>query len=303
MELISHLGILPEGNFTMAKLLRKIWGLSALIILLLLATVHQIFSAWSHFAAIFIPSKVSAARRFAAQMFWAAAIFLVQMNGVKITFSGDRIDSESAILMANHQSLADHFVLAYLAQSSSTTSIPRVNFFTWFSLWSIPSIRMCLNMFSCDENWELSRPMVKSLFSRVVSSESTEWIIIFPEVNIWTPATAYLQRLQGIKFFLPQFDHLLYPRFSALYNAVTMVKTMGQNKFQKMYDVTILYQDQKAPTLTQLFSSSHSLQINVNVKRLPTLTIPTKKAKLESWLEKKWMEKDRKLKQMSCERK
>lgn len=302
MELISHLGIFPEGKITAAELLRIIRGLSVLTILTLLAVVHQFFSACCHFAAILIPSKVAAARRFAAQMFWAVAIFFMQVNGVKITFSGDRIDSESAILMANHQSLADHFVLAYLAQTASTTSIPRVNFFTWFSLWSIPSLRMYLNMFSCDENWELSRPMVKSLFLRVVSSESPEWIIVFPEVNMWTPATAYLQRLQGIKFFLPLFNHLLYPRFSALYNAVTMAKTMGQDKYQKLYDVTIYYTAHKAPTLTRLFSSPTPLQIDVHITKLSTRTIPSRKAKLEGWLEKKWIEKDRKLKQMSGEK-
>lgn len=303
MELINHLGLLPDGKFTALKLIRKTWGIFVLFFLLCLAILHQLFSVWCHFAAILFPAKVAAARRLAAQLFWSVGIFLMQMNGVEITFSGDRIDSASAILMANHQSLADHFVLAYLAQTASTTTIPRVNYFTWFSLWSVPSLRMCLNMLSCDENWELSRPMVKSLFLKVVNSESTEWIIIFPEVNIWTATTAYLQRLQGVKYFLPQFNHLLYPRFSALYNAITMVKTMGQSKYQKMYDVTILYKDNNAPMLTLLFSSSTTIQIEVHAKHLSTLTIPSKKAKLEGWLEKKWIEKDKKLKQMGSQNK
>lgn len=300
MELVSHIGLLPGQEVSAGTFLRKLLALVILSILLVLAITYQILVLFGVFAAIFLPHQIAAAKQKASKFYWAAAIAFMQLNRVKIKVFGDRILPESAVLMANHQSLADYVVLAYLAQTTSTTVMPRVSFFTWYSLWTMPLLKMWLNMAACDENWELTRPKATSMFRTVMTSETPEWVVVFPEVNIWTPTSAHLQCMQSQKYCLPQFDYMLYPRFSALFNATTEARTSGRNKYGKLYDVTISYEPQ-TPTLARLFSSSALLQVTVHIKSHQLLCIPLKRAKLERWLEKRWLEKDRRLKELRIE--
>lgn len=298
-ELIEHLGIVPHNITGLGDIVRLVWAIAVLGSLFLAAAIVQVLSIGCHFAAIFWPQKSTVAQRLKSQFYWYLAILLMLLNIVTVKITGDPIDLDSALLMANHQSLADHIVLAYLAQTGSDTVVPQMNFFTWYLLWTVPCLRLCLNMFLCDENWELSRPMAKSLFLGLMRSDTSQWIVVFPEVNIWTPTSAYLQRLQETKYFLPQFDHLLYPRFPALFNAVSEVKSSGQAKFRKLYDVTITYQNHKAPTLAQFFASANPIQVTIHTKSILLLSIPSRRSKFESWLEKRWLEKDRRIATMT----
>lgn len=298
MELISHIGLLPGPAPSAGRVLRKFGAFFSLALLFAFAIAYQIFSFWCHFAAIAWPRRISKLQRTISQFFWAVAIALAQYNKVEIRITGERITADSAVIISNHQSLADHIVLAHLAQSASINSVPRVNFFTWFSLWNIPSIRLMLNMIACDENWELTKSMALALFKKVSLSDIPEWIVVFPEVNIWTPTSAYLQRLQSLKYYLPQYDHLLYPRFSAINSAVTMAKTSGRHKFLNVYDVTISYPQASAPTLARFFCSADPIRVFVHVRISPISSIPSKRSKIEAWLERRWLEKDKRLARM-----
>ena len=250
---------------------------------------------FGHLCAVLWPAGVNKFHRFLVQLYWEAALMLVHLNHVRFKISGDKLAALSAVIMLNHQLLADHLVVQYLARMASISPKPAVNFFSWYSLWSVPSLRLALNIAACDENWELSKAMSTALFGLVMTSESPEWIVVFPEVNIWTPTLAYLQRLQSLHFFLPQFDNLLYPRFSALYNALTLAKTMGGGKFATLYDVTVLYDGPNAPTLTRFFSSLEPILVNVHVKAHALTDVPVRRKRLEGWVEKQWLEKDRRL--------
>lgn len=154
----------------------------------------------------------------------------------------------------------------------------------------MPTIKTVFNMARCDENWELSEKWCTKIFSRVMMSESPEWVILFPEVNIFTPAGSYLQRAQSERYFLPYLDHTLYPRFSGLYNTMQMVRK--SIKFSTIYDLTIMY-DKEPPTLLQLFACPGSITISIHVKATSIARIPERRSKLERWLEKAWVDKEK----------
>lgn len=295
MELISHLGLLPGPGPSFVRFVRKTWSLFIMTLFAFLAMAIQLSTFGCVFAAILWPSRVDVFQRWTTQLYWGSAIYFMHLNKVKVKITGDRIDLGSALLMANHQSLADHLVMAHLAQTTSTSAVPTVNFFSWYTLWTVPSLRLLLNMLACDENWELTKLMTSAVFHDMVLSPVPEWIVVFPEVNIWTPTTAYLQKLQGLDYFLPQFEHMLYPRFSAMYNAVSMAKTTGRSKFSTMYDVTISYNHPGAPTLATFFASLDPIKVIVHVKAHSMLSVPSRRKKLEEWIEKRWIEKDRRL--------
>ncbi|ODQ81276.1 hypothetical protein BABINDRAFT_160646 [Babjeviella inositovora NRRL Y-12698] len=287
-------------------------------------------------------------------------------NEVKIVVTGDEMEIDLALIVCNHASLADHLVMAHVARvtaqkgydnkqgSIKSLILPRINFFTWFSLWQIPSVRVFGKMLKSDENWELDDTLSNQLFSKVSTNAHPEWVILFPEVNIWTKEDAYLQQRQSEMYFTPVFQNLLYPRFSALANALSALK-MNNSLFSKYYDVTIVYYRPRIlhaasdaqspsfltgalssfpvtstllgasaqasgtvkteapggsfeiineesfdpPSLLEIFSKKPSnLLVRVHVKSRLLSRVPTKRKKLEKWLENSWKEKDKLIDEM-----
>lgn len=198
------------------------------------------------------------------------------------------------MLLSNHLSLADYFILAQLGRQCPGGST-QVNFFSWYSLFRVPSIKTLYNMVKCDENWELEKQLCDPVFHRVLNSSESEWVALFPEVNIWTPHASFMQNAQSKKFYLPVLSNTLYPRFSGLSNIVTGLRGRANNKFTTLYDITINYGDRKGPTLLQLFSSQKAITAYIHVREIQFSQVLTKRPKLERWLEKCWVEKDKEL--------
>ncbi|KAK6455126.1 uncharacterized protein RJT20DRAFT_54878 [Scheffersomyces xylosifermentans] len=188
-------------------------------------------------------------------------------------------------------------------------TLPRINFFTWFLIWRVPTLRILLNFAKCDENWELEEGLVGTVFQKVLRSKFPEWVILFPEVNIWTPEDASLQNKQSEKYYLPVLRNLLYPRFSGFANTMCAMKSAGNFKFTKIYDITLLYQKHipsgsaaddtmYTPTLLESFTSKSPITITINVQTKSLSRIPVKRTKLERYLEHTWRDKDKLLIQL-----
>ncbi|RLV90242.1 1-acyl-sn-glycerol-3-phosphate acyltransferase 2 [Spathaspora sp. JA1] len=234
---------------------------------------------------------------------------------------GDRLVSNPAIIISNHTSLADYFIIHYLARvsvlgdyspvipsSSEKITLPVVNFFSWFLVWRVPTVKILLHMLKCDENWEIDQKSVAFVFSRLLKSKNSQWIVIFPEVNIWTKEGAGLQRQLSEKYFLPQFNHLLYPRFSSFFNVITALADIKPQPYSNLYDITILYTRRDSneisyqpPTLLEFFSSKIPITVTINVKIRSVNRIPEKRHKLERYLEHLWRNKDKLIGQLKEE--
>lgn len=322
MELLDHIGVTTPHLLQYGDLWARFKGYFALFILLTYLWQYQKLSAVCSIAAYLIPQTSESIKRLISYQFWNFCFYLMYVNGVEFAISGDELEGESSLVISNHQSLVDYIVMTYLAKvsvqdkdfkyssSDSLLWTPRVNFFTWFSLWRMPSLKILFNMMQCDENWELEDSLNNSTLSKVFQKKSLEWVVLFPEINIFTPSNKFLQTRHSEKYFLPVFDNLLYPRFSALYNAVQYMHSTGDFKLTKLYDITISYQ--KIPrskdqsmlqtdtpvTLIDIFASRHKIVINIHVKTRMITRIPLKRKKLEKWLEKVWLEKDKLLQKM-----
>ncbi|KAK6204641.1 uncharacterized protein RJT21DRAFT_132105 [Scheffersomyces amazonensis] len=236
-------------------------------------------------------------------------------NKVKFQITGDDIDTDSAIILSNHVSLADHFVIAYLARNSCTTTtdssklensivLPRVNFFSWFLVWRVPTWKVLFNMAKCDENWELDESLLDSVFYKVLHSRTPEWLIMFPEVNIFTHENALIQQQQSSKYCLPLLENVLYPRFSGIFNLVSAIQKSNNFKFTKIYDINLLYSRESnnpknifiTPTLFDIFtSSSPPITVHIFVKTRFLSRLPQKRSKVERYIEHAWVDKDKQL--------
>lgn len=244
------------------------------------------------------------------------------MNKVKFRLYGDTTDANPAVVVSNHASLADCFVIHYLSRMSilgddyspmrqcEQFSLPIINFFSWFLVWRVPTVKILLHMLKSDENWELELKSLSFVFSRLLRSKFSEWVVLFPEVNIWSPNGAALQGQVSNKYFLPKFNHLLYPRFSAFFNIISILNQSKPHAYLNMYDITILYtrnghgtisNQYKPPTLLDIFASAEPITVIVYVKIRSVSRIPTKRKKLEKYLEHLWIHKEKVISQLKAE--
>lgn len=288
------MGLRPRPEPTLRRIAYRAWSIFVCFLLLRILFWYHVMSVFLSALSYLTPVGAHKLERICTEFFWRATAFFVRLNNVKVTVTGDPLVPESAVVVCNHQSLVDYFLMVHLAQTTPGLA-PEVNFFTWYALWRVPSLRTVLNVALCDENWELSRLLCQTVFQKVVVAEAPQWVVLFPEVNIWTPAAAYLQRLQAQKYYLPYHDHTLYARYPGLLNAVNTLGSRAHIKFLHMYNVTVLFHGAQPPSLLDLFALAEQITVTIDVRVTPLKSVPQKKAKLEKWLEKTWLEKDKRM--------
>ncbi|KAI5966959.1 uncharacterized protein KGF55_000368 [Candida pseudojiufengensis] len=244
-------------------------------------------------------------------------------NGVKIKVLGDEINSNPAIVLSNHSSLADFLVIQHLSRLSTKSdkdsikescqtelSLPVVNFFSWFLVWKVPNIKILFNLLKTDENWEIEEKSILYIFAKFLRSKFSEWIVLFPEVNIWSEDNYRLQQQVGQKYFLPKLNNVLYPRYPSFYNIITALTKFKPHPYTNLYDLTIIYcrpgktstdSYYLPPTLLEIFSSQEPITILVYIKLRSLGRIPHKRKKLERYLEHLWVHKDKIITQIKNE--
>ncbi|TID17259.1 hypothetical protein CANINC_004023 [Pichia inconspicua] len=195
---------------------------------------------------------------------------------------------------------------AVFAKDLSTILIPKVTFFTWYKLWSIPSIDYFKHISQADENWEMDGETLVSTFHNFLDIPSlnlTQWVVTFPEVNMFTEKDLRMQNILGEKHYLPPFEHVLYPRFG---NFANVIGGLYKTKYTRLYDLTLIYYnrdkrtgkiiDFKPPSLLSILGvrdPNIETVILVHIAGKFFSHVPLKRNKLEKYLESRWMKKDR----------
>lgn len=194
----------------------------------------------------------------------------------------------------------------FFAKNLYTMITPEVKFFTWFEIWNIPTISLFKHISQTDENWELDGETLVSIFQKFLDSSKanySQWLTLFPEVNIFNEKNSKMQNILGEKHYLPYFENVLYPRFGAFANAVG---GLYKTKFTRIYDMTLLYYnknkttgeviDFNAPTLLGVLGlrdENIKTVILVFVAGKFLGRIPLKRNRLEKYLENRWIKKDK----------
>lgn len=194
------------------------------------------------------------------------------------------------------------------AKDLSTMLIPKHKFFTWFEIWSIPTIDYFKHISQADENWEMDGETLVSVFQNYFELSNTsigtaQWLTLFPEVNIFTDKDLRMQNISGEKHYLPIFENVLYPRFGGFANAIG---GLYKTEFTRLYDITLLYYNRnkitgeiinfQAPSLLNILGLRDwniETVILVNIAGKFLSRVPLKRNRLEKYLENRWIKKDK----------
>ncbi|KAG9290917.1 hypothetical protein G9A89_011067 [Geosiphon pyriformis] len=233
--------------------------------------------------------------RGAQTMWWV----MQRQHKGKITFSGDRLPkNESAIVISNHRSFTDFYILHAVAVRANM--LPHIKYFAKDSLKYIPFFGFgmwLMGMIFIKRNWTQDQVRLGKMFSAIKQYRAPVWVVNFLEGTRMTP-----QKVQeGQKFSkergLPILRNLLVPRTKGF---IACLGQLRDSHVKYVYDFTIAYHHitkglQLPPNLVQIHMYSNlspPWSFHVHVRRYAIEDLPKNEERLVEWIKERFVEKD-----------
>jgi 1-acyl-sn-glycerol-3-phosphate acyltransferase len=285
------------------------WAVGLVILDLLLSALLPI--SW------FFPDWVYNASSSLAFVLWNwIQVIFEAINGGKITMSGDTLPAgESAIVIANHVSWTDFYMIQFLAIQSGM--LGRCRWFAKIELRLVPLLGWgiwAMGMPMVSRQWTKDKKELDRVFAGIVVRKwptcmtqiavETCRCLLHPGLISFSEATRFTPRkYEETKIWCKENDkpvpkHLLYPRTKGF---VTTVQHLRKSKHvTAVYDISIAYSHHnkflEAPTIWESLScgdlsGKRGYKFHVDVRRIPIVDLPESDAELAKWLETRWIAK------------
>ncbi|KAI9229479.1 MAG: acyltransferase-domain-containing protein, partial [Piptocephalis tieghemiana] len=236
--------------------------------------------------------------RVAGGIWWVMQYIFEKQHGAVITYSGDTIPfKESAMVIANHQSFVDFYLIHSLAlrrrilsycKYFAKDSLKYIPFFGW-GMW-------LMGMMYIKRNWLHDRRNINNMFQRVREDQPPIWLISYLEGTRVTPEKLAESKAFAKSRCLPILNNLLLPRTKGFCECIRQLR---DTHVQHLYDLTIVYTHQKdgvgiSPSLVRVHTGSlgKEYSFHVYVRRFPLKDLPTEDDALTQWIYRLYQEKD-----------
>lgn len=252
---------------------------SALFVTLLLVNLLQMASM------ILLPVSARLVRRInraCAAFWWSLCAFsLEHVRGIRMHFSGDDVpDLENALVMANHQSMADIPALFTLAVRKK-----RVGDMKWFVkdvIKYVPGVGWGMLFLDCvfvKRDWHKDKSHIRAIFKKFHQNDIAVWLMTFPEGTRFREHKREVAQQFARSKNLPVLDNVLFPRVKGV---AASLEGLSMH-IHAVYDVTIGYPVATTPTLADLFLGNCP-DIHLHVRRFEIDQVPDNSAGRERWL-------------------
>lgn len=272
-------------------ILRSVRGILFLVLLLTSLLLINVAQTLSLLVLPFSRRYFRAFNRYCALYWWGACVWLgVHCNGIRLKITGDDVPlRENAIVFANHQKMADIYVLMLFAMTKG-----RLGDLKWFVkdiLKYVPGAGWGMLFLDClfiKRNWDADKNKIAKTFAKFKEDKIPIWLISFVEGTRITPSKVNSSQEYAKAKGLPHFENVLVPRTKGF---VSTVQGLAEH-VDAVYDVTIIYPD-TAPNLWQLFNGTVTdFEIKVNRFNIAELPSTADNAALSAWLMQRYVEKD-----------
>jgi len=227
-----------------------------------------------------------------AHFYWEVFPWMLEKwAGYDIYFSGDEIPNyESALVISNHRSFCDWsfvFCLAFrkgmlgCCNFFAKDSIKYVPGFGW-GIWLKGSVML-------KRKWADDEENIKQTFQKIHDYKLPFWLISHPEGHRLTKKYLEESTTWGTKHDLPPLKQVLYPRTKGF---VESVRGLRGSPINAVYDLTIMYEDNKLPSLYDLACGANRQKVHIHVRRFTFDQLPQDRKGLADWLIKLYQEKD-----------
>jgi 1-acyl-sn-glycerol-3-phosphate acyltransferase len=218
--------------------------------------------------------------------FWAWMAY--GLNRIRIRITGDAVpQKENALLISNHQSIADVMVL--ICFSARCGREADLKWFVKDIIKYVPGPGWGMRFLDCifvKRNWTRDRDAIERLFGKYAAHQIPVFVISFLEGTRRNARNAQQAQDFARKNDLPVPQHTLIPRTKGFVASVTGLRT----HLDAVYDITIGYPE-RVPSLADCFACRVP-HIEIHLKRHAIDTLPQGPDELAAWAFQKFREKD-----------
>ncbi|CAH1118582.1 unnamed protein product [Phaedon cochleariae] len=143
--------------------------------------------------------------------------------------------------------------------------------------------------------WTLDKEILKKYIDYVADLSYKHSLLVFPEGTDFTDETKKRSDLFAENKNLQKYEHVLHPRTRGF--VFLTQQLLSKNSLDAVYDVTIVYPDIVPQTEMILVNGRFPKQVNVHFVRYPKSILPTSEEGLREFLEKRWLDKEKTLKE------
>ena len=280
---------LQGPNSNLLKLLGLVKGLISATFLFISLIIINFLQCLSLLTLPFSRILFRSINRFFANVWWSACdLWAEHWWKINVQFLGDKVpEKENALLVSNHQDMADITSLFRIARSKK-----RLGDIKWFVkdfLKFVPGIGWGMIFLDCiflKRNWDRDKKHVNDMFSKFEKYDIPIWAISFVEGTRLRPNKLTKSQTYAKRNGLIPLKHLLTPRTKGFTATVIGLR----NHLDAVYDVTIIYND-GVPTLWQ-WAQGYVKSVNIHIKRFSIEDLPVSQEDLSSWLLKRFKIKD-----------
>ena len=227
--------------------------------------------------------------RWLANEWWGWCVSTAKaLYGTRIVVTGDDLpEREDAVVIVNHQDMADITFLQFLARQKGR--LGDMKYFVKDVFKYVPGAGwglLFLDSVFLQRNWLDDQATIEATFDRLTRDEVPVWLISFAEGTRVSPEKVARSQAYARKKGLPELRHVLLPRTKGFVASVSaMRRYVGA-----VYDVTIGYEG-GVPNLWQ-YIQGFSRTAHLHCRRWPIDALPTDDEALAEWLVARYSEKD-----------
>ncbi len=230
-----------------------------------------------------------AINRWCAGQIWGFWAWMAEhWNGIEVVFSGDPLPPpENALVLSNHQSMADVMVLLCFARRTG-----RIGDLKWFVKdpvkW-VPGPGWGMKLLDCiyvKRDWTKDQAEIGRLFGKFSEERIPIALVSFLEGTRRTPAK------QALAVAYAEERGLVPPRRVLVPRTKGFVATMQglRSHLDAVHDLTIRYPG-PVPTLFDCFAARVP-RVEVHVRRHPVASLPVDPEALTQWAHARFADKD-----------
>jgi len=240
----------------------------------------------------------------AATVWKVLQIMFEKVRHGNITFSGDLIPmDESAIVLANHRSYIDFYLIHSLAWRKK--QLQNLKYFLKDSLKFLPAFgwgMYFMKMIFVKRNWTSDKKKIEETFAQIKNLTTDVWIISYLEGSRITPEKIKASQEFSKKKGYPILENVLIPRTRGF---IATLNTFRDDKIKYIYDLTLVYGHEKRgygvyPSIPRIFMGrvDNGYRFHVHVRRIPVSSIPTEDEEITKWAVQLYKEKNDFLEEM-----
>jgi len=276
-----------------ARLSQRLWGttkgFASSLLLFSTLIVFNLLQTSSLLIKLVSPKAFRRANREMADIWWGWCDKMAEhVYHIDVNVSGDDVPyRENALVVCNHQEMADITVLFRLARRKGR--LGDLKFFVKDILKYIPGVGWGMLFIDCPfikRNWTADRDYLARVFKKILDNRIPLWLVSFVEGTRVKPHKIERSRAFALANGLKPLEHLLIPRSKGF--CATVENLRGH--LDAVYDVSIGYIE-GVPTLWQ-WIKGYVKRVNVHVRRYAIATLPSGEADLSAWLQRRFEEKD-----------